>query len=133
MLKIKDNAIQKGYKGYWVNKDEKYIDDFDIDLQEDYEKFDITFLIDNILKEEGFNIDFHNCCMSGYDQVIYYDFDDKYSIELYEIEEDKEYTLSFVLKEITTFKDLWELEYLKNIYEKIIKKIKNGLVEKVDD
>lgn len=133
MLNIKDNKISKGYKGFWSSKEYKYIDEFDIDLSNDFEKFDITYEIDKILENEGYDIDFYNCCMSGYDDVIYYDFGDKYSIELYELEKDKKYTLMFVLKEITTFSDLWELEYLRNIYEKIKKEIKADLVEKVED
>lgn len=133
MLKIKDNTIQKGYKGYWSNENENYIDSFDLELKEDFSGFDITFEIDNVLKEEGFKIEFYNCCMSGYDQVIYYDFDDKYSIELFELEEEKKYTLNFVLKRIETFKDLWELEYLKNIYEKIIRNVKSFGVEKSEE
>ena len=133
MLKIKDNKISKGYKGFWSSKEYKYIEEFNIKLANDFEKFDITYEIDKILENEGYNIDFYNCCMSGYDDVIYYDFEDKYSIELYENEKDKEYTLTFILKEITTFNDLWELEYLRNIYERIKKETNYYLVEKVED
>lgn len=133
MLKIKNNKISKGYKGFWSSKEYKYIEEFNIKLANDFEKFDITYEIDKILENEGYNIDFYNCCMSGCDDVIYYDFEDKYSIELYENEKDKEYTLTFILKEITTFNDLWELEYLRNIYERIKKETNYYLVEKVED
>lgn len=123
MLRIKDNKVEKGYKGLWVSKEYKYIDNYDIKLSDNFEKTDITYEIDKILKDEGYNIDFHNCCMSGYDDVIYYDFGEKYSIELVEFENCKKYTLTFVLKEITTVDDLWELEYLRTIYKKIKKEI----------
>ena len=43
------------------------------------------------------------------------------------------YRLTFILKEITTFNDLRELEYLRNIYEKIKKETNYYLVEKVED
>lgn len=132
MLRIKDNKIEKGYKGSWVSEEYKYIDNFDIKLSDNFEKTDITYEIDKILKDEGYDIDFYNCCMSGYDDVIYYDFGEKYSIELVEFENCKKYTLTFVLKEITTFDDLWELEYLRTIYEKIKKEIM-CYTEKVDE
>lgn len=133
MLKIKDNEIVKGYKGFWVNNDEKYIDETHLTLSNEFDKFDIVYEIDEILKSEGYKIDFHNCCMRGYDEVIYYEFGEKYSIELYEVKKDKEFLLTFVLKQFETFKDLWELEYLRNLFENIIWRLKRILVEKVDE
>lgn len=133
MLKIKDNEIVKGYKGFWVNNDEKYIDETHLTLSNEFDKFDIVYEIDEILKSEGYKIDFHNCCMEGYSEVIYYEFGEKYSIELYEVKKDKEFLLTFVLKQFETFKDLWELEYLRNLFENIIWRLKRSLVEKVDE
>ena len=47
---------------------------------------------------------------------------------------DNSNTLTFEdLKEINTFKDLWELEYLRSIYEKIIEAISGFLVKEKED
>lgn len=35
MLKIKDNKISKGYKGFWSSKEYKYIEEFNIKLATD--------------------------------------------------------------------------------------------------
>lgn len=118
---------------FGLAKKKKSIDVIVINLEEEFSRFDITFEIDKILNYEGYEIDFHNYCMYGYDDVTYYDIGDKYRIELYGIEESKKFTLTFILKEINTFKDLWELEYLRSIYEKIIEAISGFLVKEKED
>lgn len=131
MIKIKDNTIKSGYMNRWYKESEKYIDDFVIKFEDYYDKYDIKYIIDNILKDEGYIVDFKNVVFMGAEEVIYYDFDDRYSIELYTGSEN--HTLNFVLKDFDSFDKLYELEYMKYLYSRIINRIKADLVEKVSD
>ena len=131
MIKIKDNTIKSGYMNRWYKESEKYIDDFVIKFEDYYDKYDIKYIIDNILKDEGYIVDFKNVVFMGAEEVIYYDFDDRYSIELYTGSEN--HTLNFVLKDFDSFDKLYELEYMKFLYSRIINRIKADLVEKVSD
>lgn len=131
MLKIKDNTIKSGYKGYWVEENYNYID-FKFNLNEVYDKYDIKFIVDNILKEEGYVLDFENVVYFDAEQVIYYNFDDRYSIEIGTFM-DNEYTLSFVLKQFDNFDKMYELEYMRYLYNKIVNQIKADLVEKIEE
>jgi len=133
MLKIKDNTIQKRLKGNWYYKEYKYISQLDIDLKNDKNKYDVLTIIDGILGKEGYEINFDNCAYLSQGDVVTYEFDDNYSIDLYQFnKEGTEFTLSFLLKEFDNFNDIWELQYLKNIYDKIVNQIKTELVEKSD-
>lgn len=131
MLKIKDNTIKSGYKGWWVEEKYNYID-FKFKMIENLDKYDIKFVIDNVLKEEGYTINFENVVYFGAEGVIYYNFDDRYSIELY-TSTDNECTLSFILKQFDGFDKLYELEYMRYLYNKIVKNIKTDLVEKIEE
>lgn len=131
MLKIKDNTVKSGYMIRWYKDSEKYIDDFVVKLEDCYDKYDIKHIIDNILEDEGYIVDFKNVVFMGAEEVIYYDFDDRYSIELYTGSEN--HTLNFVLKDFDSFDKLYELEYMKYLYSRIINRIKADLVEKVSD
>lgn len=131
MIKIKDNTIKSGYMNRWYKESEKYIDDFVIKFEDYYDKYDIKYIIDNILTDEGYIVDFKNVVFMGAEEVIYYDFDDRYSIELYTGSEN--HTLNFVLKIFDSFDKLYELEYMKYLYSRIINRIKADLVEKVSD
>lgn len=131
MLKIKDNTVKSGYMNRWYKDSEKYIDDFVVKLEDCYDKYDIKYIIDNILEDEGYIVDFKNVVFMGAEEVIYYDFDDRYSIELYTGSEN--HTLNFVLKDFDSFDKLYELEYMKYLYSRIINRIKADLVEKVSD
>lgn len=131
MLKIKDNTVKSGYMNRWYKDSEKYIDDFVVKLEDCYDKYDIKHIIDNILEDEGYIVDFKNVVFMGAEEVIYYDFDDRYSIELYTGSEN--HTLNFVLKDFDSFDKLYELEYMKYLYSRIINRIKADLVEKVSD
>lgn len=131
MLKIKDKTIHSGYKGFWVEGNYNYID-FEFNIIEDFDKYDIKYIIDDFLKNEGYVVDFENVVWFGNEQVIYWNFDDKYSIELYSRGEN-EFVLYFVLKEFDNFDDLHELIILHYYQKTIIKKIKADLVEKVED
>lgn len=130
MLKIKDNTIKSGYKYCWYEEKYNYID-FEFKIIENLDKYDIKFAIDNIL-EEDYTIDFENVVYFGDEEVIYYNFDDRYSIELY-TSIDNEYTLSFIIKQFDDFDKLYELEYMRYLYNKIVKKIKTDLVEKIKE
>lgn len=130
MLKIKENTIKSGYKNRWYFDSEKYLDDFDIEGKEWFDKYDIKRIIDDILKDEGYIVDFKNVVFLGAEEVIYYDFDDRYSIELYT--RDNSHTLSFILKKIDSFDKLFELEYMRYLYNRIVKGIKIDLVEEKD-
>lgn len=125
MIKIKDNTIKSGYKNRWYFDYEKYLDDFEIVLDENFDKYDIKHIIDHVLKDEGYIIDFENVVFLGAEEVIYYDFDDRYSIELYT--RDNKHTLNFILKQFDSFEKLFELEYMKYLYGRIIKRIKYEL------
>lgn len=125
MIKIKDNTIKSGYKNRWYFDYEKYLDDFEIILDENFDKYDIKYIIDDVLKDEGYIIDFKNVVFLGAEEVIYYDFDDRYSIELYT--RDNKHTLNFILKQFDSFEKLFELEYMKYLYDRIIKRIKYEL------
>lgn len=125
MIKIKDNTIKSGYKNRWYFDYEKYLDDFEIVLDENFDKYDIKHIIDHVLKDEGYIIDFKNVVFLGAEEVIYYDFDDRYSIELYT--RDNKHTLNFILKQFDSFEKLFELEYMKYLYGRIIKRIKYEL------
>lgn len=125
MIKIKDNTIKSGYKNRWYFDYEKYLDDFEIVLDENFDKYDIKHIIDDVLKDEGYIIDFKNVVFLGAEEVIYYDFDDRYSIELYT--RDNKHTLNFILKQFDSFEKLFELEYMKYLYGRIIKRIKYEL------
>ena len=130
MLKIKDKTIHSGYKGFWAEEKYNYID-FEFNIIEDFDKYDIKYIIDNFLKDEGYVVDFENIGWFGNEQVIYWNFDDRYSIELYSIGEN-EFVLYFVLKEFDNFDDLYELIILHYYQKAIIKKIKADLIEKVN-
>ena len=115
MLKIKDKTIHSGYKGFWLEENYNYID-FAFNIIEDFDKYDIKYIIDNFLKDEGYIIDFENVVWFGNEQVIYWNFDDKYSIELHSGGKN-EFVLYFVLKEFDNFDDLYELIIL-HYYQK---------------
>lgn len=129
MLKIRNNTIKSGYRN--MNYASNYTNEKRIIINKCFDNWDIKYIIDNILKDEGYIIDFENCVYFGAEDVIYYDFDDKYSIELYG-DSENEFTLYFLLDDFD-FSKLWELEYLKDIYKTIIETIDMGLNKKVEE
>ena len=121
MIKIKDNTIKSGYNGFWVKNEYHYIE-YEFKTNSNCSKFDIKYIIDNFLKEEGYTINFENIVWFGNEDIIYYDFDDKYSIEIYSNSEN-DFILYFVIKEFDNFDNLFELLILQYYYNQITKRI----------
>ena len=126
MIKIKDNTIKSGYNWFWVKNEYHYIE-YEFKTNSNCSKYDIKYIIDNFLKEEGYLINFENIVWFGNEEIIYYDFDDRYSIEIYSKSEN-EFILYFVIKEFDNFDNLFELLILQYYYNQITKRINTEIL-----
>lgn len=134
MLKVKDNKIQKRYKGYWVKDGVNHLDSTDIVLNNNCDKGDITYIIDKILKNEGYDIEFENCIYFGQDEVITYEFDDNLSIQLFEIEKDKNYNFYICIETLENSNDIYKILYIATLFKNVLDNIKSdNLIEKENE
>lgn len=113
--------IEKSNKGYWVFDKYNYIE---IAKYENLDKWDIGELIDKVLKDRGYDINFNNS-IGPFNQgeVLYYELDSNIELEVVHFNRE-DGTINLIIKNIDSF------EMISNImrYSLICDSIRESLL-----